>query len=106
MNGGGGGGAGIQFNDVDMTLDQNNQQQMVMAPKDIDRLEEISQIRNTQRKLESEANDDDDDDNYDTAKDKIVISDQDIDLGNIVDIGGGNSDGLEEFNLDDIEILS
>ena len=106
MNGGGGGGAGIQFNDVDMTLDQNNQQQMVMAPKDIDRLEEISQIRNTQRKLESEANDDHDDDNYDTAKDKIVISDQDIDLGNIVDIGGGNSDGLEEFNLDDIEILS
>ena len=101
----GGGGGGIQFNDVDMTLDQNNQQQMVMAPKDIDRLEEISQIRNTQRKLESEA-DDDDDNNYDTAKDKIVISDQDIDLGNIVDIGGGNSDGLEEFNLDDIEILS
>ena len=62
----------IKFNDIDSVLnfdktsilndDKKNYTEQVSAPKTIDRLEEISAMRNEQRKLEEE---DDDDDDYD-----------------------------------------
>jgi hypothetical protein len=50
----------IKFNDVDMVRDINNIDDKVLAPKTIERLDEISNIRNEQRKLEEESDDDDD----------------------------------------------
>lgn len=61
----------LKFSDVDSLIDTNNHEEIKNAPKDIERLEEISNMRYEQRKLEME-NDDDDD--------KIKISDQDINL--------------------------
>jgi hypothetical protein len=50
----------IKFNDVDMVRDINNKDDTIIAPKTIERLNEISNIRNEQRKLEEETDDDDD----------------------------------------------
>ena len=50
----------LKFNDVDMVRDINNKDDTIIAPKTIERLDEISNIRNEQRKLEEESDDDDD----------------------------------------------
>ena len=42
----------IKFNDIDKTLDINNQESDIIAPKTIQRLETISHERNEQRKAE------------------------------------------------------
>ena len=42
----------IKFNDIDKTLDTNNQEREIIAPKTIERLETISHERNEQRKAE------------------------------------------------------
>ena len=49
----------IKFNDVDMTRDEHNNDGNVLAPKTYERLDEISKIRNEQRKLEEEDDDED-----------------------------------------------
>jgi hypothetical protein len=49
----------IKFNDVDMTRDEDNNDGNVLAPKTYERLDEISQMRNEQRKLEEEDDDED-----------------------------------------------
>jgi hypothetical protein len=49
----------IKFNDVDMTRDENNNDGNVLAPKTHERLDQISQMRNEQRKLEEEEDDED-----------------------------------------------
>ena len=49
----------IKFNDVDMVRDINNKDDTILAPKTIERLDEISNIRNEQRKLEEESDSDD-----------------------------------------------
>jgi hypothetical protein len=48
----------IKFNDVDMVRDINNKDDTILAPKTIERLDEISNIRNEQRKLEEDSDDD------------------------------------------------
>ena len=50
----------IKFNDVDMVRDINNKDDTIIAPKTIERLDEISNIRNEQRKLEEDSDNDDD----------------------------------------------
>lgn len=45
----------IKFNDIDKTLDINNQEKDIIAPKTIERLESISHERNKQRKEEEAA---------------------------------------------------
>ena len=47
----------IKFNDVDMVRDINNKDDTIIAPKTIERLDEISNIRNEQRKLEEDSDD-------------------------------------------------
>ncbi len=42
----------LSFNDVDQAIDTENNHSTIVAPKDIDRLEEISEARHLQRKLE------------------------------------------------------
>lgn len=65
----------LQFNDYDSVLDtMTGQIETVSAPKTPDRLEEISNARAIQRKLEEEQEED---------EDKIKISTEDIDLGQL-----------------------
>jgi len=88
----------LSFNDTDYIRDTNNNDSNIQAPKTLERLEELSEYRNNQRKLEFE----NDDDNI-----KIKISDQDINLDNF-DVQ--NMDLLEtnllpDLLIDDIEVL-
>ena len=66
----------LTFDDVDHAITEDGQEEKIIAPKTIDRLEEISVERNLQRKLEEEGDDDSDDD------ERLKISeDVSIDLG-------------------------
>ena len=87
----------LKFNDVDAVMDNNNKEEFVNAPKSLDRLEEISKLRNEQRKIDEE-----DDDEI------LKISDQDVELGSLdVHIIGQPEVKLDNsFLLNDIEILT
>ena len=89
-------GASLKFNDVDAVLNDNNKEEFVNAPKNLDRLEEISKMRNEQRKK------DEDDDEV------LKISDDDVELGSLdVHIIGQPEVKLDDsFLLNDIEILT
>ena len=89
----------LTFNDFDSVLDTENKEEMVNAPKTIERLEEISAERAFQRKLEEEEEE---------MEDRIRISTDSIDLGelgitdldgNLVNDGGAKDDS---FVLDDV----
>ena len=87
----------ISFSDVDYIKTDNGVSQII-APKNIDRLEEISVMRNEQRKRESE-------DDYDNVK--LTISDEDFNLDNL-DIHNIEEPKLEllpDLLIDEIEIL-
>ena len=95
----------LSFNDIDYTRDENNNEIPIEAPKNYERLEEISNMRNAQRKLES---DDDDDDNY-SNNPRLKITDESIHLDSL-DVH--HIDPPQDINLipdlliDDIEILA
>ena len=88
--------SGISFNDIDYVKTDNGISH-IPAPKSLDRLEEISVMRNEQRKRES-----DDDDNV-----KLTISDQSFNLDNldIHNIEEPKLDLLPDLLIDEIEIL-
>jgi hypothetical protein len=86
---------GISFNDIDYVKTDNGISQ-VTAPKSIDRLEEISAMRNEQRKREAE----EDDDNV-----KLTISEQSFQLDNIDSIEEPKLDLLPDLLIDEIEVL-
>jgi len=89
--------SGVSFNDIDYVQTENGISK-IPAPKSIDRLEEISAIRNEQRKSKSE----NDDNNV-----KLTISDQSFNLDNL-DIHNIEEPKIEIFPdliIDDIEIL-
>jgi hypothetical protein len=90
------GSSSLKFNDVDAVLNDNNKEEFVNAPKSLDRLEEISKMRNEQRKKDEE------DDEV------LKISDQDVELGSLdVHIIGQPEVKLDDsFLLNDIEILT
>ena len=69
----------LKFNDVDMVRDINNKDDTIIAPKTIERLDEISNIRNEQRKLEEDSDNDDDDE--EPIKLKIFDKSPSSDLG-------------------------
>ena len=92
----------LTFDNVDMAIDTNNNEEKIVAPKDIARLEEISNIRNEQRKLET---DDDDDEN---SGSRIKISGDDISLG-FMDVHNLEPQSIEiipDLLIDDIEVLA
>jgi hypothetical protein len=60
-----------------MVRDINNKDDTIIAPKTIERLDEISNIRNEQRKLEEDSDDDDDE----PIKLKIFDNSSSNDLG-------------------------
>jgi len=91
----------LKFNDVDIARNIHNEEEMINAPKTIERLEELSNIRNIQRKLEEE-----EDNNNDNVR--LKIYDQAAELTNL-DVHVINPPEIElnnDFLLDDIEILA
>jgi hypothetical protein len=88
----------LSFNNIDYIKTADGNVESINAPKDIQRLEEISQIRYQQRKAE----DDDDDDN-----EKLKISDQSftLDALDVHNIEEPKIDLLPDLLIDDIEVL-
>jgi Family of unknown function (DUF5764) len=93
----------LSFNDIDYARDENNNEITVEAPKDISRLEEISEMRNEQRRLETEEDDDDED------NPRLKIADEDVKLDylDIHNIDTPNEMSLmPDLLIDDIEVLA
>lgn len=90
---------GIKFNDVDQAVNVTGKKELISAPKTLERLEEISNLRNIQRKMDE----DDCDDN-----EPLKISDELVDLNSLdVHVIGEKMLELEpNFLLDDIEVLA
>ena len=92
----------LTFDNVDMAIDTNNKEEKIVAPKDIARLEEISNIRNEQRKLETDDNDDE------GSSGKIKISGDNVSLGHM-DVHNLEPQSMEiipDLLIDDIEVLA
>jgi hypothetical protein len=89
---------GIKFNDVDQAVDKTGKEELISAPKTLERLEEISNLRNIQRKIEEEGDDDE----------KLNISDELVDLNSLdVHVIGEKTMELDpNLLLDDIEVLA
>jgi hypothetical protein len=87
----------LSFDDVDYVKYDNNNTESINAPKTIERLQEISELRNQQRKM-----DDDDEE-----QDKLKITDENIDLGSL-DIHVFEEPEMEllpDLLIDEIEVL-
>ena len=94
------GSVSLKFNDVDKAIGNNGKEEEINAPKTIERLEEISALRNMQRKMEEEEEEEQNDE-------KLKISNEEISLGNL-DIHVINPPEVKldaDLLLDDIEIL-
>jgi hypothetical protein len=91
----------LAFNDVDEAFGGENGREEIVAPKNIERLEEISAARNLQRKLEEEGADADDE----MSLDRIKINDDALDLGDlgITDLNPAPFD--DDLKLDFEEIM-
>jgi GTP:adenosylcobinamide-phosphate guanylyltransferase len=90
--------SGLSFNDIDYVKTDDGSVSNVNAPKSIERLEEISQLRNQQRKMDEE----EDDNNV-----KLKISDQvfNLDSLDVHNIEEPRLELLPDLLIDDIEIL-
>ena len=90
------GNVSLKFNDMDSAMGKNGKEEMISAPKTIERLEEISTLRNMQRKMEEDEDDE-----------KLKISDEEVSLGSLdIHIINPPEVKLEpDLFLDDIEIL-
>ena len=93
----------LSFNDVDLVKDQFNREQQINAPKSIERLEEISEFRHSQRKLET----DDDSDSDGSFQQKLQISNEDVNLDSldVHIIDEPELETLPDLVIDDIELL-
>lgn len=85
----------LSFNDVDYVSNGDGQLTSITAPKSIERLEEISEMRAKQRRIEAE------------EENKIKISEQafDLDAIDVHNIDEPKIDLLPDLIIDDIEIL-
>ena len=89
----------LKFDDVDYMQATDGNVSNVNAPKSLDRLEEISEMRNTQRKMDEEEEED---------RDKIHISMEsfNLDAMDIHNIEEPKIDLLPDLLMDEIEILN
>jgi hypothetical protein len=85
---------GIKFNDIDMVMGKNGQEELIEAPKTIERLEEISAMRNMQRKMEEEE-----------EEEKLKISNEEVSLDSL-DVQMLEPKVDMDILLDDIEVLA
>jgi hypothetical protein len=88
----------LSFNNIDYIKSADGNEVSVNAPKDIQRLEEISQIRYQQRKADEEEED---------ANEKLKISDQpfNLDVLDVHNIEEPKIELLPDLLIDDIEVL-
>ena len=88
----------LSFNDIDYVKSEDGNISNIVAPKNLDRLEHISEMRSKQRKEEEN----EDDDNV-----KLKISDQsfNLDVLDIHNIEEPKIDLLPDLLIDDIEVL-
>ena len=86
----------LSFNNIDYIRDENNNEISIEAPKSISRLEEISEMRNQQRKEEE-----------DDEPIRLNISDQSVNLDtlDVQLIKEPELNLLPDLLLDDIEVL-
>jgi hypothetical protein len=98
FEGGGGkeGNVSLKFNDIDAVMTTNGTEELVTAPKSIEKLEEISVLRNRQRKMEEDA----DDEILKISNEEVSLDTLGMQTLNPPDINLDNS-----FLLDDIEVL-
>jgi hypothetical protein len=68
----------IKFNDIDFARDVHGSEELIEAPKTVERLEEISKMRNDQRNSEEENNYDDNDNEKINISGENVMLDFDI----------------------------
>lgn len=87
----------LSFNDLDTVLDETDSIRKIDAPKNIERLEEISTSRAIQRQLEEESDD----------EDRIKISTEQIDLSgfDVLDNEPSIKPNADPFVLNDVEEL-
>lgn len=95
-------GGSLSFSNVDYAKGIDGNEEKIEAPKTIDRLEQISVMRNEQRKLET----DDDDDDDDTPKLKITNENVSLDNLDVHVIGEPEMELLPDLLIDDIEVLA
>jgi hypothetical protein len=98
----------LSFSDVDLVKDQFNKEERITAPKDIERLEELSEMRYNQRKLETDTDDDDDyASNGQSSLEKLNISDElaSLDALDVHVINEPELEMLPDLIIDDIELL-
>ena len=98
----------LSFSDVDLVKDQFNKEERITAPKDIERLEELSELRYNQRKLETDGDDDDDyASNGQSSLEKLNISDElaSLDALDVHVINEPELETLPDLIIDDIELL-
>lgn len=88
----------VSFNDIDYVKSENGVSQ-IPAPKSLDRLEEISIMRNEERKRET------DDDNDDNLKLNITEQSFNLDYSDIDNIEEPTLELLPDLLIDDIEVL-
>jgi hypothetical protein len=83
----------LKFSDNDMAISSDNKEEVISAPKTIERLEEISDARYQQRKLEAEEEAD---------EDRIKISDQSVSIMDCVDLNApsATSSSIPDLVLD------
>jgi len=88
----------LTFNNMDYMKDENNNELTVSAPKTLERLEEISEMRNIQRKREEEE---------ENNQGKLIISNESVDLGglDLHVIEDPKIELLPDLLIDDIEVL-
>lgn len=97
----------LSFNNVDSAVSIDGRKELIDAPKTFERLEEISKIRNEERKR-----DEDDDDN---ENDKLTIMNEDLAIDDLLDVNdlfpenknkNKTTIATDDINLDDfIETL-
>jgi len=97
----------LSFSDVDLVKDQFNKEERITAPKDIERLQEISEMRYNQRKLETDGDDDDYESNGQSSLEKLNISDElaSLDALDVHVINEPELETLPDLIIDDIELL-
>jgi len=98
LEGGNKNNVSLKFNDIDSVLNPNDEPELVNAPKNIDRLEEISTLRNIKRNMEKL---EEDDEKINISNDDITLNDLDVHI-----IQPPNVKLEPDLLLDDIEILA
>jgi len=93
----------LKFDDNDDYYDNNNNKLVVSAPKTIDRLEEISNIRAKQRQSLENSYDDQDDEKIRISNTELSLDS--LDIQNIENTSSSFNEKIPDLLIDDIEVL-